>query len=290
LSEPLVDIKVGETSFHALHRDGGFWERIAAGDWESHTLAVLAARLGPGHSYIDIGSWIGPTVLLAAALGAGVLAFEPDPVARDELERNLEANPELAARVTVCASALSDFDGRHTIVARHDLGDSMSSLVRAGGSSTHEGRTASVQVEDARTRSQSVEFKTANLWKIDIEGGEYLLLPALRSALEDARPDLLLSLHSYHLKEAVRNFPRGVGFAVRRLRDLRNRSRLRWLYPMYPHIYKAEASSGGRSVVWSPIDDRTGWLRFLFANGEQELFLSRTPLTDGTSNTSLSSR
>jgi len=59
-----------------------FWERFDQGLWEPRTLQKLSA-LRDGDLFVDIGAWIGPTTLAAAVNGARVLAFEPDPVARD---------------------------------------------------------------------------------------------------------------------------------------------------------------------------------------------------------------
>ena len=70
-----------------------FWDKYEQGAWEPTTLDVLSRFLKHGSFYIDVGGWIGPTVLYAAALGAEVVAFEPDDVAHAELAKNLELNP-----------------------------------------------------------------------------------------------------------------------------------------------------------------------------------------------------
>jgi hypothetical protein len=73
-----------------------FWTRLQEGMWEDTTFTAFRGCLAPAAAattVLDFGSWIGPTVLYAAALGAGqVLSFEPDPAAFAELSVNVGLN------------------------------------------------------------------------------------------------------------------------------------------------------------------------------------------------------
>src|SRR5271156_392779 len=115
-----------ETGVDAGH--DAFWEWYASPAWEPDTLAVYRASIAPGTRVADIGAWIGPTTLLAAGLGAEVVAVEADPVAAATLARNLALNPELARRVTVLAVAVGDIDGTGRLVSASGGGDSLSHL------------------------------------------------------------------------------------------------------------------------------------------------------------------
>ena len=42
--------------------------------------------------YIDIGAWIGPTVLYCANIYKKVIALEPDPIALSRLKKNISAS------------------------------------------------------------------------------------------------------------------------------------------------------------------------------------------------------
>ncbi|MFN0092054.1 MAG: FkbM family methyltransferase, partial [Acidimicrobiales bacterium] len=88
-----------------------FWERFAAGRYEPATVAVLTRALRAGDTFVDVGAWIGPFTLLAAALGAEVVAFEPDPLALAALRANLALNEGLASRVALEPAALAGRDG-----------------------------------------------------------------------------------------------------------------------------------------------------------------------------------
>lgn len=107
----------------------GFWTLLASGKWEPETLRVLDVLVGPATHYLDIGTWIGPTALYAAARGAVVHAFEPDPEALKGLDRHLEINPHLAKKVTVHRYAPGAQAGT-LLLTSTKLGNSKSTLRR----------------------------------------------------------------------------------------------------------------------------------------------------------------
>lgn len=167
-----------------------FWDRVEAGGWEPGTLAVLDRLVGPGTTFLDLGSWVGALSLYAAGQGARVFAVEADPAAVSQLRRNLAANPDLAARVTVLPRAVAAEVGPVRLGACRKPGDSMSSVLLAGDG------PASWLV-DAITPDDLVAAigPTDELFvKLDIEGGEYTLLPALGPLLAQTSA-LLAAFH-----------------------------------------------------------------------------------------------
>jgi FkbM family methyltransferase len=81
--------------------------------YERQTRAALRRLVAPGSLVLDIGANIGAhTLSLASLVGpAGrVLAFEPTDYAFRKLSRNLELNPDLAARVTAFHCFLTGAD------------------------------------------------------------------------------------------------------------------------------------------------------------------------------------
>jgi FkbM family methyltransferase len=103
------------------------------------------SRLRKGDLFIDIGAWIGWTTLAAAAHGATVMAFEPDPASRAQLKSNIAADQRFD--VTGVPIARSDKDGTVQFTAAFELGDSMGSIVRHSRNCESD-RAATVQVED----------------------------------------------------------------------------------------------------------------------------------------------
>lgn len=76
-----VNGRLGGLPFRLDPYHSKFWRRAGRGDWEPETFAVLDAHLRGDADYLDIGAWIGPTVLYAARKARHVWCFEPDPTA-----------------------------------------------------------------------------------------------------------------------------------------------------------------------------------------------------------------
>jgi FkbM family methyltransferase len=167
-----------------------FWDRYEAVAWEPETLSILRAHLDGRTTFVDIGSWIGPTTLFAAAHARRVIALEPDPVALRQLRRNISLNPELAARIMVLGRALYTKPGVVTLGSTKRGGDSKSSIV-------HENMHTSWEVETV-TPSElggAIAGDERVFIKIDIEGGEYAVGPQLPPLLGPRTFAVLLSLH-----------------------------------------------------------------------------------------------
>ena len=72
--------------FNVTRDDDAFWDRLEQGHWEPETLAVFDHYIGPETLHVDIGSWIGPTLLYAAERARLAIGFEPDPVRRKTVD------------------------------------------------------------------------------------------------------------------------------------------------------------------------------------------------------------
>ncbi|TDR89053.1 FkbM family methyltransferase [Enterovirga rhinocerotis] len=174
-----------------------FWDRVEAGRWEPGTIAALAPLLGRGVTFLDLGAWVGPLSLLAASRGARVFAVEADPAAQDQLRRNLAANPDLAPRIEVIEGAVSPHPEPVRLGARRKPGDSMSSTLLADGPSSWTTPAVTPAMLAGRIGSAG-----PIVVKIDIEGGEYALLPHLGPLLTSADIAVLVSFHPLILSEA----------------------------------------------------------------------------------------
>lgn len=185
-------VRLAGVAIHVVDDKPTFWARAEAGDWEPETLDALAAATGPGVVMLDIGAWVGPTALFAAARGARVLAVEADPAALRELNANIAANPALAPRISVLARAAAPEPGQIRMGPARKPGDSMSSII-------HGGRDGAWDVEAATPAALMTAVAALGdgplTVKIDIEGGEYALLPPLVAALPDRATTLLCAFH-----------------------------------------------------------------------------------------------
>jgi FkbM family methyltransferase len=135
------------------------------------------------------------------------VAVEADPAALVQLRANIAANPDLAPRITVVDRAVAPQPGLVRMGARRKLGDSMSSTLLGGADRTWQ-IAAITPAELARLIGPSERLVV----KIDIEGGEYALLPTLGPLIARPGTAVLLSLHPQILRES------GAGDLIERTR------------------------------------------------------------------------
>lgn len=155
-----------------------FWSLYEAGRWEPETKALLERVLAPGDLFVDVGAWIGPVTLWALEVGAQVCAIEPDPVACEELRRRVPGDVE------IWAGAVST-DGRPVhLETQYGWGDSMSRVAAEG-----------LEVE-SWTLPEILGDRRPGLVKVDVEGYEDELLPAIAPWLAEREIPLAVSLHN----------------------------------------------------------------------------------------------
>lgn len=166
-----------------------FWRKASAGNWEPETFAVLDQHLDKDHDYLDIGAWIGPTVLYGARKARRVMCFEPDPVAFRHLAWNLELNR--LTNVSAFSVALSSGFGIARMASfGGEAGDSMSSLLADGD------HGSDVLTVGWDAFAAQADLSRVSLVKMDIEGAEFTVLPQLLPWLKEHRPALFLSTHA----------------------------------------------------------------------------------------------
>lgn len=177
-----------------------FWARVAAGQWEPHTFRALRRFLSPAASCIDMGAWIGPTALYAAHFARQVHAVEPDPVAHAELQANVAANPALRGRIALYRECIAPRTGPVALyaggmynAAGGAFGDSMSSMVSARSGQAH----CSVAGMALDEFMAVYAIADCGLIKMDVEGGEYGLIPGRWRHLQaHGMPTLCVSFHA----------------------------------------------------------------------------------------------
>lgn len=161
-----------------------FWEDHFSGSWEAPTKRVID-RLVRGGTFVDIGAWIGPVSLWASRRGARVIAAEPDPAAYPHLFFNLRTNcPDAVAK----RIAISDHDGTTLLGTTSGWGDSMSSV-------TSETNRVEVCCLTLESFLEPLDLGDLQLIKMDIEGGEGVVIPQCADYLRRLGAPLCLSLH-----------------------------------------------------------------------------------------------
>jgi FkbM family methyltransferase len=187
-----------------------FWESVSSGDWEAETFPIFDRFIDRQHSYIDMGSWIGPTLLYGCQLAGRAYGIEPDPIAYAELARNVACNGATSGNVKIFNVCIAPRSGKVAFGSRSQGGDSTSSLLFSQGETQW--------TVDGVTFEEFVRANTIDdcgFIKMDIEGGEYSVLPSMAAWIKKHRPTIYLSLHPCFLGDIE-----GAGIARRVRRTL----------------------------------------------------------------------
>jgi len=185
-----------------LHQDIGynFWSEKYS-SWEPSTFQVLDKYLSKDKDYLDIGSWVGPTVLYASFNCRQVVAVEPDPTAYEILQKNISLNS--ISNITSINKAASKLE---TAFLQHNkfFGDSMSRISRKNN--------FGIKIETVGL-DELISLGDFSLIKIDIEGHEFELIKEYIDILNMHKIPLLLSTHAPFfpdgkslMKELMKNF------------------------------------------------------------------------------------
>lgn len=181
-------MRVGNRRFRAHYRP--FWELVNRGEWEPETFKVFDRFLDGDHSFLDIGAWIGPTTLYGSKLAKSCYSFEPDPVAFEELKRNVSLNPGIAEKINLQNSCIWNKNGQTTLGSESDPGDSMSSVMFEESE-----RSFDVECTTLQSFLRENKIEDCNFIKMDIEGGEAIVLPSIKDYLKAEKPTIQLSIH-----------------------------------------------------------------------------------------------
>lgn len=190
-----------------------FWRAFENGSWEPDTRALLRSELKPSDVFWDCGAWLGPFTLYASQICRQVYSFEPDPIACSVLLGNVTRN---RLPVRVFNLALSDRNGIGAMSSfAGELGDSQSSLLRGTG--------VPVTTITPSSAMDVLSLEPPTFLKMDIEGAEFAVIPAMRNLLQQYRPTLHLSTHAQFLPESERQEKiRGLLSALEGVYDVRD--------------------------------------------------------------------
>ncbi len=169
-------------------------------DFEAGTLDFFDAVLPDCDRMIDVGAHVGLMGLYAADRVAEVFAFEASPTNFRLLQQNLAVNGRLQERFTLFRHGLGDRD-EYVPLYRKAAADSGASIFRVVERSVVAvgEPEAVVELRNADTALRDIGVTGRTLLKIDIEGAEYRVVPAVASLLAETKPFLHLSFHPFNL-------------------------------------------------------------------------------------------
>jgi FkbM family methyltransferase len=184
-----------------LSRPGHIEDVLATtGQWEPHVTQALCFFMSGVDVFVDVGANIGYHALYVASVfpGARVVAFEPNPVVRAQLQHNAALCG--FANVEISGAAVSDRAGAARLFGQraraYNRGNS--SLRRNPDLGT---RYDQVDVEVV-TLDTALAGQRVRVIKIDTEGHEYEVLRGAGRLIEEQRPVILFEFESRYAEDA----------------------------------------------------------------------------------------
>lgn len=181
-----VRIAISGSTF--LMPDHVWWKAFADG-WEADTFRAYRTLIRPGDAVVDVGAWIGPTIMFACVCGAGrILAIEPNPACRRYLDALVDAVSPTGTELVVCPAGVYAAPGE----AEFGTPDGR---IAARSSASLAGRGVRIEVARLPDLLARYGFLNPAFVKIDIEGAEFTIADqiAALAALPGIR--VFLSLH-----------------------------------------------------------------------------------------------
>jgi len=152
------------------------------GLFESEIAKYVRRFCRPGTVSVDVGANSGYySLTFAQRCQAPVVAYEPDPAARERLARNLDLNPRIAPWIDVRGLAVADTVGPGSVTLDADL----------------------------------AETTRVGLLKIDVDRAEVSVLAGARRLLVESHPDVILETHSAELEDMCARLLIEAGYAPR---------------------------------------------------------------------------
>ena len=204
----------------------GFWQRVLReGSFDSFIYEEMY-KWGDllGRTVWDVGAHMGyHTLAMACLVGSSghVVAFEPNPHNLERLRTNLDRNPDLAQRVIIVDSALSQDDGEMRFVQSSDVdggrssGSHLADALLPMVESVYESFTETlVRCVKADTLLASKAVPLPQVMKVDVEGAEHLVLNGAQQLLSNCRPILFVEVHNVTAMFHVQKLLLGLGYSV----------------------------------------------------------------------------
>jgi FkbM family methyltransferase len=172
---------------------------LTLGVWEEDTSAFISRNVGVGQRVLDIGANVGlHTCRLAFLIGesGSVMAFEPNELVRERLQRNLRLNG--LRNVSVLSFGLSDAPGTaHLYVNDASSANKNATLVADPRNASSSLATVELRTLDDVWRKEASRRST-HFIKIDIEGYEFAVLRSGAELLKECRPLILAEFSAYY--------------------------------------------------------------------------------------------
>lgn len=161
--------------------------------WEHENYNFIKNISSKYSTFINAGGWIGPFTLFAAKLFPSVYSLEPDPLAFEELKRNIELNK--FSNIKITNKAL--FDGT---VKEITMGSDYSPLGRSGTSIFQKDKSVTTPCTTLKEFFIENNIPKQSFLMLDVEGAEYVLFDDI-DFFKDYKPTILIEIHAQFLND-----------------------------------------------------------------------------------------
>ena len=173
------------------------------GYYDESVCRFLIATLHPGNTFLDVGAHFGFFSLLASELigpDGEIIAFEPMPVTRARLKRNLSSR-SAAGRTKILDVAAFDRECDLTV---HDHGEAHSSFNSAFDARglASAGTPVNVKASPIDTVLADQTLSRVDVIKIDAESAEMNVLRGAQQTIDRFRPVLIAELGDFDVEGA----------------------------------------------------------------------------------------
>jgi len=190
-------------------RNFEFW-RDHFEHYEPPTYKIFKRFMNDNTVVLDVGCWIGLTAVWEGYVAGKVFALEPTPLAFSEMKRNLEANPGITGRVELINKALGAVDMDTEMTNNDNAMDHLvideAAQIYSGPKIEHAQAPQKVSIISINSlRKEHPELEKTGFVKIDTEGFERVIVPALEQFFKEKKPVAFISLHQQFVgREAVK--------------------------------------------------------------------------------------
>jgi FkbM family methyltransferase len=177
---------------HFTHWGAQAWS-VLTGTHEPMVHEALRRTLGPGGVFIDVGSNLGYTALLAAGIvgpSGRVVALDAQRECAEATRANARLNG--LTQVDVHHSAAAAESGEAEVIVTQDPLWTRLASVGEHPLEVRRERVATVSIDDL---VQRLELSAVNVVKIDVEGAELEVLAGMQQVLAQQRPYVIAEMH-----------------------------------------------------------------------------------------------
>jgi FkbM family methyltransferase len=208
-----VQVRLGLAQGLWLNVDPRYDNEYVEEVYEPALQEVLAAHLGRGGSFYDVGAHIGFFSLIAARLvgeSGAVFAFEPDP----ENARRIEQHSLRAGFPQICVLPVAVWSQSTTVPFQHNCDFSSHNTGFVGTWSPERSLEETIKVKAVTLDEFAESHRAPTLIKVDVEGGEVDVLKGAERIFSKARPALICEVHNQDASSSVEAYLAEKGYSL----------------------------------------------------------------------------